>query len=483
MGARRVPRRRSGRRPPSVLLLVAWVAACRPDVRNPNGYCRADADCAAPRRCVENRCTEPAPPPDLSIPPDLAPPRDLAMFSCDACGGTTPACKGDRCECAGARDSDSCLADGKVCVAGACVACSRSDQCPAAQCCAGGRCTGTPAWTEIKDAQGTPPSPRSAHTALFDEAGDRMVVYGGRDEKLQNLPQSALFTLTLASPMTWSNVAGASEPAPRSAVAMAQDGNDVLLFGGALDNGAYDPDVWRLVVGPGVVWTRAKTSGSAPPRRSAASLVRRPVGLVLFGGYPADGHGDDYDAQRMMGPVAYKDVWSLSLPGLAWQKLTPADGPAPRLYTVAAYDPPASRLVVYGGQNAFRELRDLWQLDLSVDPPLWKELTADAGTAPPSGYGHLAVHDAQNRRLIVYGGRLGNGQTSRVFSLDLVTNTWSEIAARGTPPPGREAAAAIYDGKRQRMVLFGGGVGVTGQSNVASVVSDLWELSLPACGP
>src|SRR5205823_9970466 len=57
---------------------------------------------------------------------------------------------------------------------------------------------GTPAWAQLSPA-GIGPGPRSRHTAIYDPAGGRMVVFGGRGTTLSN----EVWALTLSNAPRW----------------------------------------------------------------------------------------------------------------------------------------------------------------------------------------------------------------------------------------------------------------------------------------
>ena len=60
--------------------------------------------------------------------------------------------------------------------------------------------------------------------------------------------------------------------------------------------------------------------------------------------------------------------------------------------------------------------------------------------------------------------------------LDLTTDTWSQVQAKGSVPSARLSASAIYDPKGKRMILFGGNKSTSGASYIP--LADLYELDL-----
>jgi hypothetical protein len=147
--------------------------------------------------------------------------------------------------------------------------------------------------------------------------------------------------------------------------------------------------------------------------------------------------------------------------------------PSPRRDHVAVLDPAGYRLVVFGGWGgdpwAETYLNDVWSLSLAPEPA-WSAVQA-IGPAPPPRFAHAGIYDPARKRLIVFGGFDGTFRND-VWALSLSgAPTWSEITPAGTAPRGRDAMTAIYDSKRDRMVVFGGWDG-------SSYLDDIWALTL-----
>jgi hypothetical protein len=164
------------------------------------------------------------------------------------------------------------------------------------------------------------------------------------------------------------------------------------------------------------------------------------------------------------------DVWALSLGSGEWIKLDiPGAGPSPRLKHSVVYDPLRDRMLVFGGAGDDDYLNDVWALSLG-NTPAWSLVPA-LGTPPIGRSGHSAIYDPRRDRMLVFGGgRPGVGNRNDVWELSLGgAPTWNEIIAAGTPPAPRSNHSAIYDPLRKRMVVFAG-----------SHRNDVWALSLDA---
>jgi hypothetical protein len=367
---------------------------------------------------------------------------------------------------------------------------------------------GSPAWSELLPS-GTPPSPRFGQEAIYDAARDRMVVHGGNDGG--ETPSGTVFTLAFASPqwsvaspsgigpplydhsavydsagdrmvlfagstelpgkilaclslagsMSWIDLAPVGvPPAERTDHAAAYDPvrDRMVVFGGAALNGALFQDVWSLQM-TGLVWTKLAPSGQLPPPRDGHLMLYDPVRdrMIVLGGM--DAVNDFHD-----------DVWALNLaPSPSWAKINPA-GPDPpaRAWTAGVYDPVGDRIVLFGGY-ADAALGDVWALALS-GTPTWSQITP-AGTPPAPRWLHsVARIPATNEMLVIAG--TDSTLYDDVWKLNLTgPPAWTELAPSGPTPPGRFHAASIFDPVRSRVVLYGG-------SDLSAAKSDTWALGV-----
>src|SRR5439155_9329930 len=107
---------------------------------------------------------------------------------------------------------------------------------------------------------------------------------------------------------------------------------------------------------------------------------------------------------------------------------------------------------------------DAWDLTLGASPT-WTQL-APAGTAPPPRELAGAVYDGTRQRMIVFGG--SDMADTWALSLDGPA-AWSELAPAGGPP-GRSQMSLMIDAMQDRLMMYGG-----------EFLTDLWQL--PLSGP
>ncbi len=164
-----------------------------------------------------------------------------------------------------------------------------------------------------------------------------------------------------------------------------------------------------------------------------------------------------------------------------WNRL----GPGTRDYASAVYDQSTNRFIIFGGQHSPKQINfnDLWYADNALPQAggssvnLSWQMEAPRGFRPPERYGHSAIYDATNKRMVVFGGGTGF-PGSCVNDLWLLTGAnsnpagqWFNQAFTGTAPSARRFHTAVYDATGNRMIVFGG------SDCVSSALNDVWVLT------
>ncbi|HVP38111.1 MAG TPA: kelch repeat-containing protein [Candidatus Saccharimonadales bacterium] len=321
--------------------------------------------------------------------------------------------------------------------------------------------SGTPAWTQLSPT-GAPPSPRSAHNAVYDPVRDRMLVFGGADGSYLN----EVWALSLSGTPAWTQLAptGAPPAARTDACAVYDPAQDrMVVFGGYYYSDAphYLNDTWALTLSGSPAWVQLSPMGTAPSAREGhAGVYVSDWGCMMV-------VGGDTEDQGIRG-----DVWELWLSGPGrWQQVNPNNALGGRLAHAAAYDAGRRQVVVFGGLTESLECaNDAWALPLA-DFHNWL-LLAPSAAVPPDRLQHAAAFDSTHRRMLIFGGYTMNvGMQNDAWSLSLAgTPTWSEFTPSGTPPAGRMRPSAIYDPVRDRLIVFGGFSGTP--------YNDAWALAL-----
>jgi galactose oxidase-like protein len=323
---------------------------------------------------------------------------------------------------------------------------------------------GTPSWSELQ-----PPAPlprtRNSHTALYDPAGDRMIVYGGEGSN-----RNDAWSLALSGPPAWTPLAPTGvAPDGHSSHTAVLDAprNRMIVFGGKSDAALPTGELSMLALGASPAWTRV-----VPPLKPTAeawhSAIYDPAGsrLVPFAGLT-----------YFAGPI--NEAWSLSLDsGPRWSMITPAGtSPAPRKAQVAVYDRLRERMVVYGGLSSGGGalsgfLDETWTLSLA-GAGVWEKAPFFGGTTAGNCTTPRAFYDAARDRMILFVSEDLSHLTPSIWAQPMSQpGQWLRLAAGGDAPPPSESPNVFYDPLRDRMLLFGGCV------SLGDPYNNLWAFSL-----
>ena len=173
------------------------------------------------------------------------------------------------------------------------------------------------------------------------------------------------------------------------------------------------------------------------------------------------------------GNANLNDLWRYSLEDRQWVELHPAGTiPAARFGHTTIYDPVRRRLVLFGGQ-ARGFFNDVWAYDIAANK--WTELSP-GGSSPSTRYGHSAVFDSKRDRMVISHGFTDSGRFDDTWSFSFATGRWTNLTPSGTKPLKRCLHHAAFDAANDRFLLFGGcssGFGKCPQD-------DLWSFDLNA---
>lgn len=220
------------------------------------------------------------------------------------------------------------------------------------------------------------------------------------------------------------------------------------------------------------------------PRLLARRLTRRKVlRATLLGGAGLAGiaivgcGGKEETTEPTLGPEVTPTERPLAQlmtpePGLGrigWVQLTPSgESPSPRLYHSLVWDDAEGRVRLFGGSSAGTPLNDLWALN--VDNPAWEQ-AQPGGPLPPARFGHNAVFDSREQRMLIFGGQAGEAFFNDLWAFASQGNAWTEITPAGPTPAPRQGAAAALDAEAGRLYVTHG---LTAQG----YLDDTWALDL-----
>ncbi|MCI4319724.1 MAG: kelch motif-containing protein [Thermoplasmata archaeon] len=309
-------------------------------------------------------------------------------------------------------------------------------------------------WTNRTGALTASPKPRDLAAMAYDAADKSVILFGGRTGASKELGDTWSFAHG-----SWTRPTPAYAPSARGAEGLSATTSTggVTLFGGGPASGGLAADTWSY---GGGVWNRVLPPQPAPRFAAMAAYDVADGCVVLFGG---EGVSE-----------IYGDTWTFS--GGNWHHLHPAIAPSARILGMMAYDGADGYVVLYGGADLVtgNYLNDTW----TFHGGLWHELPLPSPTRgitlPGAVFGSITF-DAADGYLLMFGGL----NQSTVGSIDLGTTlefsdgNWS-VAAPTTSPPARDGAAMAYDSWDGEVVLFGG---ENISANVTYTYHDTWVWS------
>ncbi len=328
---------------------------------------------------------------------------------------------------------------------------------------------------------GAPPPARERHAAAFNPASGRMIVFGGLSD---TGPRNDVWVLSNADAQAgnpgWTQLSPTGgPPSAREGHSAVYDaaGNRLIVFGGDDASGtpAANAEVWVLSGADGTagtpVWTQLSPGGTPPAARTGhgAAYDAAANRMIVFG-------GDD-------GPpcgTGLNDVWVLTNANgtggtPVWSQLSPAGSPpGPRAHALTTYDAATNRLTMIGGLVPCGSSdNEMWVLaDANgIGAPEW--IQRSPGGSPPSPWSlQSGVYDPVTNRVTTFGGRIGGVPDDGVLTLTDGNGTgapaWVDFVPVGAPPAPRSLHSAVQ-ANGHRMVVFGG-AGTSGR------LADVWVL-------
>jgi len=151
-----------------------------------------------------------------------------------------------------------------------------------------------------------------------------------------------------------------------------------------------------------------------------------------------------------------------------------ATTPSGRFDARMVYNPVSTHTILFGGSTATDlstkqtyEFNDTWDWNGTI----WTQLFP--AHVPTSRYAPIMVYDSLRDRIVMFGGRTGNGKTDLGDTWVFKNGDWTQLNPPSSPP-ARLLAAAAYDPLRDRVVLFGGAT-ITSDNKTTTPYYDTWE--------
>jgi hypothetical protein len=294
---------------------------------------------------------------------------------------------------------------------------------------------------------GSGPAPREDHTWTLDPESGTAYLFGGRDGATA---YADLWVYDLRAD-AWTRVDVPAGPAARFGhEAVWLDGIGLVVFAGQAGPTFFN-DLWAFDPADGR-WEELPSSGAVPTPRYGTCAGIGPDGrLWISHGFTSDGtrfadtrawdsstgawtdetppgglpvnrclHGCWWTGDGTLalyggqttGVTALDDRWVLA--GGSWTRIEGAQPPARNLYARAHLD---GATLVFGGQGLDGGyLADAWWL-LDAGGAA-RPVEIEAGEAPPGRSGAEMVVDAARDRVLLFGGRDGDGALDDLWALD-----------------------------------------------------------------
>jgi hypothetical protein len=323
------------------------------------------------------------------------------------------------------------------------------------------------------------PGVRSHHAAVYDVTSQRMIVFGGATPSLKNdLWQLDLSDPTLLQSGDWSPITALPDPvngtpSPRAGHSAVYDeaNNRVIVFGGQ-DASDVLAEVWVLTLGASPAWKQVLPSGAAPIARAQHSAVYDSVhqSMIIYGGSDTSNTPLTDFGVLTLPPNTTQFSWSTT-PYFSMQ-------PVRRQWHSAIFDTLGRTMVVFGGldndaiDDGTSTSAETWTLTPGA-PYSWTKLFFPSTPSPRQG--HTAVYDSLNRKMLILGGgdwTLLPFSPPDFWSMDLdATPSWSALFAVNTGPAKLQHHSAVYDALNHRMVVYGG------ETFTATSTAEVWWIA------
>ena len=319
--------------------------------------------------------------------------------------------------------------------------------------------------TEL-EVKGVHPSPRYNFSMVYDEPGDRLVLFAGAHtgflSDLWHLKLAPIHDGSKVSELEWRPIEIEGGPTKRSDQATLYDAieNRMIIHGGIAKK-----DLWALSLKENEEkWSRLKPLDFEPFKLSSHTAVydSKSRKMILYGGQGA-------------GPLLFSFIFGPD--DVEYQKLSSKNPPARRGVHSAHYDRREQCMIIFGGYVGNLEYRnDIYRLNLKGDELNWEpfSLSRKSKGSPSSRAGHASVLDSKRKILLIHGGKDPNfvNDDFWLFNWKGNTGTWQELEVVGKSPPARHGHCFIYDQYNDCILCFGG------ESKGGAPLNDLWMIKL-----
>jgi hypothetical protein len=346
----------------------------------------------------------------------------------------------------------------------------------------------TPSWTLLGPSGATFPLFRSGSTTVYDPSSNRLILFAGSSDDVQNPRLNDVWIQTNANGLggtgAWSNLIPSGtggSPQVRSNHSAVYDiaNNRMIIYGGCgavpTSNGCLPiaDNVWVLSNANGIggtpTWTQLFPTGGPPSARQGHQAAYDPTtnSMIVWAGQDGGGNGCG----------TFADVWVLSQAnGLGgtpnWTRLSATGGPPPGQYfPIAVYDSVNNVLTTFGGNGLVGTTcgmtNAVWALSHANGTggtPVWTNLVPqNAHGAPSNRLASVGAYEPDTNTMTIFGGATRNGAVNDAWVLSHAngiggTSAWTKLSPRQPLPiAATRWNNGGFDTVNDRMIMFGGG--------------------------
>ncbi len=236
---------------------------------------------------------------------------------------------------------------------------------------------------------------------------------------------------------------------PAVGLSLKQWATDADFAGGSFFNtqvvGTGNPASIQLIVSPTYGWNHMFPVNPPSPRQGV-SMAYDPVNhrILAFGGELADNSMTN-------------ELWAYNVTRDEWTRVIDSNTPTARWKAGFSYDPGERVVIMYGGQDLSGWRNDLWRLFVSNDT--WQQLSP-AGQTPRGLESTPLVYDSR-AGVHILAATNSITSTFETWQYSAVANAWTNRNPSGQIPPTTSGHSLTYDAANDKVILFGGGSGLT----------------------
>lgn len=284
---------------------------------------------------------------------------------------------------------------------------------------------------------------------VYDNESDLVVIFGGWNNTPGEDPYDSTWSYDYNVDM-YTEISPAVSPSGRAELGLTYDSirDRIILFGGEdlLTTPQQYNDTWTFDVDTDT-WTEVFPT-LAPSERRGHFLAfdSESDRVILFGG------------QEGTDSPAINETWAFNPATNVWTMMNPTTAPEGRFSHRIVYDSESDRVILFGGNRGGGDYRDsgeyfddTWAYDYNSDT--WENITTS--THPSRRAVQSMAYDSESDKVVLFGGSMGQTSNSETWTFDYNTLTWTNMAP-SVSPSERSRHGSAYDWESDRVIIYGG---------------------------